>query len=322
MLYKNKNSERVNSFREEYDSKEYKTAQQNKESKFPYIVDIELTNHCNLDCIFCSQHAMTREKGMMLEKMFKKVIDECAKHNTPVRFIRWGEPFLHSKINKYFEYAKSKGLKVHVTNNGLAIKQVHMKALIDLKVDSIIFSMQGATKEEYEVMRNNNRYDELKENILELIELRGNKEKPFIHVSSTMTNESKEQINSFVKYWGNIVDSVGVGKTNLTKLKTNEIQSDKLRYIFEIVKKNETLKKCYTTCTEVYQKLSVDWDGKVTCCCADYDNYLVVGNLNKSSLYKIWNTSEELKLFRGLLDKMKHRSLSLCKDCYHTYDEF
>ena len=65
-------------------------------------------------------------------------------------------------------------------------------------------------------MRDNHQYDELKANILKMIELRGDMEKPFIHVSSTMTNETNEQIDDFVKCWGHIVDSVGIGKTNLT----------------------------------------------------------------------------------------------------------
>ena len=171
-------------------------------------------------------------------------------------------------------------------------------------------------------MRNNNRYDELKGNVLKMVEIRGGKEKPFFHISSTMTDETKQEIEDFTIYWGNVVDSVGIGKTNLSRLSAHQIKSFETTGKLEVLKNQETIKKYYRPCTEVYQKLSVDWDGKVSCCCGDFDNFLTVGNLVQSSLYGIWNGSRELKIFRELLDKNMHKSLTICSTCYHTYEEF
>lgn len=324
MIFKNPQTKRKNPFREIYDNKNFETVLQhkNKLPSFPYLVDIELTNQCNLRCIFCGQQTMKRPRGFMNEKIYKKIINSCAQHLTPIRLIRWGEPFLHPKIINFLEYAKLKRLPVHITNNGLAIKEDQMKKIIDMGIDSLIFSFQGATKEQYEIMRNNHQYDQLKNNILKMVEIRGNNEKPFIHISTTVTNESKEEIDGFINYWGKIADSVGVGKTNLSRLSPNQIQSFKTIGKLVILKEQETIKKYYRPCTEVYQKLSVNWDGQVTCCCGDFDNFLIVGDINKNSLFDIWNNSQELKLFRELLDKNLHKSLTLCSTCYHTYDEF
>jgi len=326
MMFNNPNSKRKNPFRNIYDNEEFKTVLQHKNNlpKFPFLVDVELTNYCNLKCIFCGQQAMKRNKGFMSEENLKRIADECSQsqHNVPIRFIRWGEPFLHPKIVDFSKYIKSKGLLLHITNNGLAIKESQMKDIIDIGVDSLIFSFQGATKEQYEIMRNNHRYDELKANVLKMIEIRGDKLKPFIHISSTMTNEPEKEIDKFVKYWGNIVDSVGIGKTNLSRLSSNQINSFETIGKLEYLKKQETIKKCYRPCNEVYQKLSVDWDGKVSCCCGDYDNFMTVGDINNSTLYNIWNTSWKLKTFRSMLDKGMHKSLNLCSTCYRTYEEF
>lgn len=324
MIYNNKNSRRFNVFRNIYDSEEFKNALANKETPaaFPFIVDVELTNQCNLQCLFCGQQTMKRQKGFMEEKIFQKVADECALHKTPIRLIRWGEPFLHPQITNFIEYAKNKGLAVHVTTNGQIISEEQMKAIIEAKLDSLIFSFQGADKTEYEIMRNNKQYDILKKNILRMVELRGDSEKPFIHISCTMTDETKEQIDKFVQDWGSVADSVGVGKTNLSRLSLEQIKSlDNLGKLLE-VKNRETVKKIYTPCSEVYQKLSVDWNGDVSCCCMDFDDYLTVGNINENSLEEIWNNSEKLKLFRRMLDKNMHKSLTFCSTCYHTYEEF
>lgn len=324
MLFKNINSTRKNPFRKIYDSKNYKTVLRRKErpEDFPYLVDVELTNHCNLNCLFCGQQVMKRPKGFMDEKVFKKIADECAKFSTPIRLIRWGEPFLHPKIIDFCRYAKSKNLLLHITNNGLAIKESDMWALVEMGLDSLIFSFQGADKEGYELMRNNKFYDNLAANVLKFVEIRGKKKKPFIHISSTMLNEPPEKINKFVKYWGGIVDSVGVGSTNLSRLSRNQIKSLEVAKKLNGLKNQETVEKIYRPCTEVYQKLSVDWDGKVTCCCNDFDNFLTVGNINQSSLHYIWHNSRDLKIFRELLDKEKFKSLTLCSTCYHTYKEF
>ncbi|MBN2459173.1 radical SAM protein [Candidatus Woesearchaeota archaeon] len=321
MLFQNPNSKRQNPLRKIYDNPKFRNVLKHRDDvpDFPYIVDVEITNWCNLQCIFCGQQAMTREKGFMSMKLLSKLADECAKHKTPMRFIGWGEPFMHPKIMEFCKYAKSKGVVIHISNNGLAIKPRQIQELVDLQVDSIIFSFQGATKEQYQIMRNNTRYDDLKKNILKLVELRGDKEKPFIHITTTITNETKEEVDSFVKYWGNIVDYVGVGITNLSYIPIESIKSAAVVKKLESLKPQETIKKCYIPCVEVYQKLTVNWDGKVSCCCNDYDNLLNVGDLNKSSISDIWNNSVELKCFRGLLDRNMHASLTACRNCYRPY---
>ncbi len=324
MHYNNPNSKRKNIFRNVYDNEQFKNILNNKNNlpEFPFLIDVELTNCCNLSCIFCGQQAMTRKKGLMSWESFEKIVEECAKYNTPIRLIRWGEPFLHQDIIEYCEYVKSKGLPLHITNNGQAITESQMKALVDIGLDSLVFSFQGATKEQYEIMRNNNNYDLLKSNVLKMVEIRGEKEKPFIHVSSTVTDESKDEIHEFIQYWGNIVDSVGIGKTNLSNLSPDQIKKFEVVDKLEELKKQETIRKEYRPCTEIYQKLSVDWDGKISCCCGDYDNFMTIGSIQDTSLYDIWNNSEELHGYRVLLNNLRHKSLQLCSKCYATYDDF
>lgn len=294
----------MDSFQRIYKNKEFKDVLKNKAAKFPYIVDIELTNYCNLKCAFCGQQNMTRHKGFMSKETFTKVVDECAEYGTPIRLIRWGEPFLHRDIISFCRYAKGKGLPVHITTNGLLIGD-KIRDMVDLGLDSIIFSFQGATKEGYAQMRGDG-YDKLKLNILKLAWARKYDEKPTITVTSTMTNETDKEIESFKEFWGEIVDRVQVGKTNLSRVENK-------------FKDKETIEHVYKPCTEVWQKLSVDWDGKVSCCCSDWDNFMTVGDINKSSLKDIWDNSEDLKIFRKMLKEMKHKSLTMCSVCFRTY---
>lgn len=302
---------RKNPFREIYDKGTYKGF---SPYKFPEIIDVELTNNCNLNCKMCARQNMSRLRGFMSKEIFETLALECVDHGTGIRLIGWGEPFLHKDILSFCRYLKAlrrieplslkeTSCPLHITTNGQLIKEDQMKELVDMELDSIIFSMQGATKEGYEQMRIGSDYDKLKENILKLIEIRGGKEKPFIQISSTMTFETKEEISAFVDYWEKIVDCVVVGKTQPLEPKKGE-------YVY------------YKPCTEVFHKLTVKWDGQVSACCNDTDNMLVVGAIRQNTIYDIWNKNQVLDAIRKLLINNKFRSLSLCKNCQGAYELF
>lgn len=318
--YYNPRSVRKNIFRNIYDSAAFKDVLRRRDSlpDFPFLVDVELTNHCNLDCIFCSRRTMTREKGFMSGDIFAKIADECARQRTPLRLIRWGEPFLHPQIFSFITYVKSKSLPLHITTNGLCLDRDKITRIVELELDSLIFSFQGATPAQYALMRNNGRYEQLKENILCLARIRGQKERPYIHISTTVTNETRQEIDDFVGYWAAVADYVSLGRTNLTKMTIFGSEQPKLLKRIKRLLPSETIEKTYQPCKEVYQKLSVDFDGKVSACCTDFNNFMQVGDLRQESLKDIWNGSPRLKAFRTLLDAMQHPSLTLCRACYQT----
>ena len=109
---------------------------------------------------------MKRDKGFMDLNLYKQVVDEMAQNNSALKFSRWGEPFLHPEIYEMFAYAKEKGLIVHVTTNGILVDPHKLE-----NVDSINFSFQGATKEEYETIRESDCYDLIVDKIEALLRL-------------------------------------------------------------------------------------------------------------------------------------------------------
>jgi len=306
---------RQNPFRKIYDSNSYRSF---VKSAFPDIVDVELTNHCNLNCKMCSRQRMTRVKGFMDGKIFNKLIDECVSHGTPIRLIGWGEPFLHPHIIDFCKqykdnifrnvYRKELGLEnelpvLHITNNGQIITEGQMKDLVGLGLDSIIFSFQGANKLGYEDMRVGSSYDKIRENILKFIEIRGENDKPFIQVSSTMTNETPDEIRQFTEYWQGIVDYVSVGKTIMPIEEGKEMKN-------------------YSPCTEVFHTATIQWDGRISACCNDFNNTLTIGSLDSDkNIYHAWN-GDQMNSIRTLLINNNFRALTLCKECDRAYENF
>lgn len=292
---------RQNPFNDIYISHVYKSPYD--DPIFPLIIDIELTNHCNLNCKMCSRRIMKRDKGYMDKRLLLKIIKEATDFETGIRFIRWGEPILHPKFLEYCKIVKKNDLPLHITTNGLLLTDKIIKKLVSLKVDSIIISMQGSTKEEYEYMRENNEWDLLVNNVDKLINARDSKEKPYIAVTSTMTKRDKrDDIEKFKEFWGNKVDSVSVGITNMSRLEdTEEVRE-------------------YTLCKEPLRKIGIDWDGKVTACCGDFDNLLTIGDANVRSIYEIWHYNDILDSIRVLLGYRCNKFLTLCNKCYPAYE--
>ncbi len=167
-------------------------------------------------------------------------------------------------------------------------------------------------------MRNNKQYDLLESNIKKVVEERKkrNSSKPFIQVTTTVLDETPEQIKTFYEKWLPVVDKVDHWYTSLERLQGIK----RAKPLFKKQKVNEMLKKREKNidrnwrCNEVMTKLSVDWDGIVTACCEDFDRNLETGNLKDSSLKEIWN-GKKMNSLRKILEKGERNKIPFCSKC-------
>ena len=285
---------------------------------FPRYIDIELTNRCNFHCLMCPTGTgmVKRKKGTLDNSIFNMILEQIRPNKTPIRFIRWGEPLLHPELFNYIKKLHSIGSIVHINTNGSLMNEEIIEKIIASNLDSIKFSFQGVDKKSYSEMRNIDFFDQL----LKIIELvhkkRGNRKKPFIHISTTITYENAQQVSQFKEQANQYADLVTVGRTILehidpTKVKLNE---SAIQTLIEL-KKQESVVKKHPECPEVFDKLSINWDGTVSACCGDYDHKMLVGNLKSNTLAEIWK-NRPMNRYRTLLAEMRHDEITLCSTCY------
>ena len=285
---------------------------------YPRYIDIELTNVCNFRCLMCptGNFSQNRKKGFMTDAVFYEILNNIVARKIPLRFIRWGEPTLHPKLMDYISAVKSLDILCHINTNGSLLTPDKISELIDAGLDSIKFSFQGVDAGSYSEMRNIDYFDELVVIIRIFFETRGSRKKPYIHVSTTVTHEDAAMIRKFKSELKEITDLVTVGRTvlehiDLKKIKLGKEAVERIKYL----KKKESVVKKYLPCPEVFDKLSINWDGTVSACCSDYDNLMVVGDIREQSLKEIWH-SEKMDRYRALLARMQHSRLPLCRTCY------
>lgn len=285
---------------------------------FPNYIDIEMTNLCNFRCLMCptGTRSLSRSSGMMDEGLFYRILDQIKEHKTPLRFIRWGEPTMHPKLLEFLRAAKSHGIICHMNTNGSKMTDELMQALIEIPLDSIKFSFQGVDQKSYREMRNIDYYDDLLAVVRRLYDMRGERDYPYIQVSTTITYEPRQMVQSFLKHVAPFTDRATVGMTLLSHLDMDKVfLGEEEMKTLEHLRSQERILKKHPECPEVFEKLSINWDGTVTACCGDSDNLMPIGDLREQSLEDIWR-GERLKHYRDLLVDMRHDEIPMCSTCW------
>ncbi|MDR2797584.1 MAG: radical SAM protein, partial [Treponema sp.] len=288
--------------------------------EFPLCIDIELTNNCNLHCLFCptGTGASIRNKGFMSEETFMRIINSLKGYHVGLRFSRWGEPTLHRNIVKYFKIAKENGHLLHLNTNGQLLNETLIKNLVELGLDSIKFSFQGVDERTYQEMRQDSSFNTLINNIKMTHQLRGNRLLPYIHIATTTTYETDSDIDIFKKTVRPYCDYVTVGKTKLEHIdvnkvtKLNENQKDILT---KLKTKESMVEDRLKICPEVFGKISIDWDGKISACCSDYNREMIIGDIQKNTIAEIFH-NDIVEKYRNILRKQEFEKIPHCNRCF------
>lgn len=137
-------------------------------------VYVELTNRCNLDCRTCMRNVWHEPMGDMSEKTFSAVLDsvKAIQPAPKIFFGGFGEPFAHKGALQMISRAKEVGSSVEIITNGILLKKEVAQELVDIGVDRVWVSIDGATPESYEDVRLGDALPAVLENILTLMGLR------------------------------------------------------------------------------------------------------------------------------------------------------
>lgn len=273
--------------------------------EFPPSVIVETTNFCNLKCTCCGHTNMNREKGFMKLSLYKKLIIEIAKENPNIDLwmVFYGEPLtLRYKIIYLIDYAKKSGLKnVFMNTNGVLLDDEIAEAIIDSKLDKIVFSLDAYYEETYKKIRNNNNFEKVKESILKFIEI-------------------KKRLNSNIKIEVQLIEIPGIHKEGeIEKFrnywKNNEVVAKIKPYVTwtGAVEINEMRHKKRYPCSWLFRTFVATWNGNVVQCGCDYDGKYIAGNVNNDSIKNIWQNN--LKKVRDLHLQENYNATPICNDC-------
>lgn len=288
----------------------------------PIIIDVEPVGLCNFRCVMCPTglQALGRPGGFMTRETHKAILQKTAPFKSAIRYIGWGEPLMHSDIAWFIEDADKAGRLTHINTNGSRFITGHAIAdrLVTAGLSSIKFSFQGADRESYHAMRRVDFFEDMLSAIDMMRQARGWNTRPFIAASTTTTVESEETIANFKSRIAPLVDQLTIGKTVFEFIDMASVPP-KQRALLEDAAQYQTVEKRHPDpCPEVYDKLTIHWDGSVRVCCNDYSGITNLGNIVTDKFMDIWR-HPTIEAYRERLS-YKEYSGPLCGVCYDYSD--
>jgi len=136
-------------------------------------VYIEPTNMCNLDCATCIRNVWDEPLGKMSGDTFEQIVGGISRLSSKpsIFFGGFGEPLTHPRILDMVAAAKQAGSSVELITNGILLSPQTSSIFIDLGLDRLWVSLDGATPQSYADVRLGDMLPSVLSNLKELRKL-------------------------------------------------------------------------------------------------------------------------------------------------------
>jgi short-subunit dehydrogenase/MoaA/NifB/PqqE/SkfB family radical SAM enzyme len=161
---------------------------------------IETSIACNLNCIMCPWKNERRQRlktGDMPEDVWA-ALRPYLRQTRSVDFTGGGEPLLHPRLEAWIREAREAGCQTGFLTNGLILNREKSRQFIRAGLDWIGFSMDGATADVYEQIREGADFQKLCSNITSVASLRNGKN-PLIMINFVMMPANVHQVEDIVR---------------------------------------------------------------------------------------------------------------------------
>lgn len=262
---------------------------------------LEITNVCNLDCLFCPK--TERKKHLMTLEEFHRLTDQLIGKIKFLYFHLMGEPFLHPLLPQFILTARQKGfIPVLTTNGTLLSRRSDVLDALPHKIQISLHSHEG-----------------------------NNLNNPEQYIGDVMTfakEAARRGCIIVLRLWNeggynrqndSILQLIAQHQPQPWQLRKDGYKlSDKLFIehdnMFEWPAINHDVyaeKKIF--CYALRNQIGVLVDGTVVPCCLDYAGNLSLGNLFDQSLDDILSSSRSQAIYQGFTN---HTAVEpLCRRC-------
>jgi radical SAM protein with 4Fe4S-binding SPASM domain len=304
-------------------------------SRSPQSIQIECTTRCNLKCTMCEISYWTEPGGDLEIEKLRAMLDHLPRLRR-VDLTGIGEALMNRGFFKALKLLKSRGLYVTLNDNFTMMTEEAAQRVVELGVDQIFLSLDGATKQTYEEIRVGANFEKVVGNARRLVEIKKQlgKNRPEVKVNTVVSASNYREIPEII----DLSHDLGIGMVqfvnvmvfeNTAGLDTSAIQGELQAKFHEaltrarrrgiLVKIELFDKRAVETCNFPWKRNFVSYDGYVHPCCYTTQtgdraaqNQRSFGNLVTSSFERIWNSTS----YSSFRNKMKAGTLpQACEHC-------
>jgi sulfatase maturation enzyme AslB (radical SAM superfamily) len=298
----------------------------------PPTVEIDLTNSCNQDCIYCCS-AVHRKVNPSRAKYdhFIKLIDDLADWNlrnskgglTSLIFVGGGEPTLFKEYEEIIKYSIDKGFMISIVTNGtkldklLKIGSEYIKKIqwIGVDIDSADIDIFNSVR----LPKTKNQFEIIKENIQLIVNAGGTVDIKALILDETANKENitklfqyTQDVNARMLYIRSAVMENGDGNAFIIEdMLINHIhEMGKVYNVTYRAKQRDSMaNRCYKKCYALYLLPIFCADGLIYLCPEHRGNKdLTIGNWITDDWKKIWCGESHSEIFNKF-------DISICPAC-------
>ncbi len=246
---------------------------------------IELSDVCGLECSFCP--TVKGKRGIMNLELFYKIVSECRKYTNLIAFHILGDPLKLKNIKDYLLIADTFNIGVEITTSGVYLNDFDL--LLYSPIKQVNISLDAIMEIKSKAFR-----DERLNKIFEFCRYKDSSSSNiFINLRIQNRNNDKSmELKEILKK-----------EFNLLSLDSNTRVGRKIIIVFRDVfvwntNENNTI-NTNGFCYGLISHFGVLSNGDVVPCCIDASGDIVLGNLNKNSLYDILHGSRAQYIRNG-----------------------
>lgn len=282
-----------------------------------YTIEVEVTNFCNAECVFCANKILDRTRGFIdvgqfecFIKLVKEQVDNNIfrnfnMNNYPrITFCGLGEPLLHPNIENLIRLANKSGFYTQLVTNGVLLTRDKLLSLIDAGLNELDISFHSINKDNYYAITGLV-LDDLIKAIVECKDiLNAGKIKTMFwrvkHPQKAFVDSLQDEL-----LYMKCLDSLGL--RNCKILGPSEPWS-RDGYVSD--SKCDVVQDSPFWCNKIVFTTNIDWQGNLVLCCNDYNNECVnLGNVFEADFCYEKYLEKKMKIFT------KENLPEICSKC-------
>lgn len=282
------------------------TSERGDPGDFPLSLDLAINSGCQLSCLMCplSSRPERRRLSLMHPETFERLMAQAQEHRLPALTLGLAsEPLLHPLAADWVGRAVRAGvMDIRLGSNGLALKEVLAKALVDSGLTRLEISVDAVRPETYRAIRGGE-LPGLERAIDQFLEIRSaaGLETPLLRLSFLRLEANRGELEPFLERWRGRADMIS-------------IQEPIWFPGSALPRPDRPGQPMAPVCAQSWQRLGVDHDGRVWPCCSWYGENLLPFNVKDHSPADLWR-SPEMEALRQALSGPLEKIPPACRQC-------
>lgn len=291
------------------------------DTEFPISVELHLTDICNLNCGWCTDKELRKNKATLNLESIEKLFKEFGEHHTGVTLEGGGEPALHPNFKEIVSMGNQYGVDLGLITNGT----VDISEIVH-KIKWVRVSLDSSNEKEYLAEKGVDAFEKVMDNLRKM-SINRNPQKTFIGVGYVLTKRNQSDLETLIKR----LDDIGVDylyirpveeapeimptvqeMLDLRKKLVDLTKDKRVKYMITIsdrvVDKNSNLPCIAHSLTSI-----IHANGDVSLCEKRRNDSIILGNINNMDFQKIWESTYHEQMTQRLLNPECQKGCSACR---------